>query len=336
MVAGFNNGYQAKDSNILDIKVVKCGDCDYMKQQPEEKIYVPFDIWTEWQWIMKKMSDKEWQAVYDVQVKEVFPADGKDAAVSGPIVTAYRIPKQTVTGTSAEFVNEPESSEQLKGDGIIHSHHNLGLHKHSGQDDSQSRNLYDWSILLFNGGTGVEASRRIKSPCGGFGFVKATVFLIGCPEIDLSNISEKTWSNTSYVYRGAYDSNIPDDTEGEVKQPRLPFTERDTECKACSGTGISSNQTLCEACKGSGSKNSRGYGDAKDEILESDVCFRCNKCHKFFDIPNMGLCPRCDSPNWRRTTGKELVAINEDTICKKCPETDCTGCPVEIPEITEF
>lgn len=337
MVVGFNNGQWNKNTNILDIKVIKCGDCDYMKQQPEEKIYVPFGIWSEWQWIMKKMGAKEWQAVYDVKNQEVFEAEDDKPAVMGYVVTAYRIPKQTVTGTSAEFINSPEHSEMLKGDGIIHSHHGLGLHQHSSQDDEQSRNLYDWSILLFD--SGVTASKRIKSPCGGFGYVKASVYLLGCPEIDLSNIEEKTYgAYTGYTSPASHGTYCDVDDEEVGGQPKLPFQQdifQTEECDKCRGTGISDQQTVCEKCKGAGELRVKS-GEAKDEILESDVAFRCNKCHKFFDLPSIGCCPHCNNHNWRKTTAKELKAIAADEICKKCPETNCSGCPVEVPDITEY
>ena len=119
-------------------------------------------------YISRLMQDKEWGAIFWV----------KDNTI-----TSFKIPKQEVTSVECEF------KEELGGDGIIHSHHDMGAFQ-SSQDDAHARNLYTYSIVTANS-KGSIATKRVKLPCNGFGYVKIELKIIDLPEIDLSKISER-------------------------------------------------------------------------------------------------------------------------------------------------
>ena len=157
-----------KDSNILKVKVKNYGECGY-SLDPENKVIlnIPWAVWSQWLYISQQIGNKEWGGVFSVK---------------GDIVTNFKIPKQEVTSTDCEF------KEELGGDGIVHSHHDMGAF-HSSQDDSHARNLFTYSIVISN--KECEATKRLKLPCGAFGYVKVGLTLIECPDLDLSKITEK-------------------------------------------------------------------------------------------------------------------------------------------------
>ncbi|MDP2904752.1 MAG: Mov34/MPN/PAD-1 family protein [Candidatus Omnitrophota bacterium] len=159
-----------KKSNILEVKIKNYGECGFCTDKDnQETLKIPWDIWSQWMYISQRMGGKEWGAVFWV----------KDNAV-----TSFKIPKQEVGSVECEF------KEELGGDGIIHSHHDMGAF-HSSQDDVHARNLYTYSIVIANS-KGSIATKRVKLPCKGFGYIKIQLQLVGLPEIDLSKISEKT------------------------------------------------------------------------------------------------------------------------------------------------
>ena len=158
-------------TNILDIKVEDYKECGYcQKESDKHRLDIPWQIWSEWQYVSQKMDNKEWGAVFWV----------KDDTI-----VKYYIPKQEVGLASCEFL------EEAGGDGIVHSHHTMGAF-HSGQDDTHARNLYKYSVVISS--TGSICTMRSKLPCGGFGHKTVKLFITGMPVIDLDNIVEKTYS----------------------------------------------------------------------------------------------------------------------------------------------
>lgn len=338
MVIGFNSQWQQKNTNILDVKVEDYTDCGFCKSREQLKIYVPWKIWSEWRWIMQKMGNKEWGAVYDVKQQKVARDEEKKTVQMGAVVMEYRIPRQTVSSGETEF------NEDLGGNGIVHSHHSMGAF-HSAQDDKQSRNLYEWSIVLAN--DAIECTKREKLPCGGFGYLKATVYLLGCPDIDLSRITEKTYVGyTASSTPTVADTKADDEAKKEVTG-QFPFSQYDPDtgslredeekvCAKCGGTGVSSANTVCGACDGMGIAET---GDENAEVQQEDyaVDFRCNVCHKFFGETGFaGDCPHCASKNWRTVTKKELKLIAKGAVCKKCPSNNCAGCLINIAEMNDI
>ena len=160
----------SKDSNVLGVRVRNYSECGYCLDTDNKVVLsVPWAIWSQWQYISTRMGDKEWGGIFWV----------KDDSVSG-----FKIPKQEVTKVECEF------KEELGGDGIVHSHHDMGAF-HSSQDDRHARNLYTYSIVVSNK-DGYEATKRIKLPCGGFGYLKVEIRLTELPKIDLTKISERS------------------------------------------------------------------------------------------------------------------------------------------------
>ncbi|HUU88972.1 MAG TPA: hypothetical protein VMX17_14650 [Candidatus Glassbacteria bacterium] len=158
-----------KNSNMLDVKVKNYRECGYCLEAKNKVVLnIPWAIWSQWVYLSQHIGSKEWGAVFWV----------KDNTI-----THFKIPKQEVNSTECEF------KEELGGDGMVHSHHNMDAF-HSLQDDRHARNLYEYSIVLSNA-KGYEATKRMKLPCGGFGYVKVEMYLIGCPDMDLSKITEK-------------------------------------------------------------------------------------------------------------------------------------------------
>jgi hypothetical protein len=108
-----------------------------------------------------------------------------------------------------------EFKEELGGNGIVHSHHDMGAF-HSGQDEKHCRNVYDYSIVVSNS-KGYVASRRVKLPCGAFGYQVVKLTLTGIPEgLDLSKIREKGY-------------NVQGISQGQERQTGLLPDEPDTE-----------------------------------------------------------------------------------------------------------
>jgi hypothetical protein len=159
-----------KDANVLGVKIKDYGECEYCSDEDNKEVLkIPWDIWCQWLYISQRMAGKEWGAVFWVK---------------NSTITEFKIPRQEVSSTECEF------KEDLGGDGIVHSHHDLGAF-HSSQDDRHARNLYLYSIVIANS-SGYAATKRVKLPCKGFGYLRVELRLTGCPDLDLSRITEKT------------------------------------------------------------------------------------------------------------------------------------------------
>lgn len=157
-----------KNFNMLDVKVHNFGECGFCQTKEDMEILkISFDIWSKWLHIMHSMGNKEWGGVFWIKENSIID---------------FKIPKQEVTGTECKFL------EELGGVGILHSHHDMGAF-HSNQDDKQARNLYEYSIVISS--KGYEAVKKVKLPCGGFGYVKVKLEILNCPEICFENITEK-------------------------------------------------------------------------------------------------------------------------------------------------
>lgn len=146
--------------NILEVENKMYKNCDFCDKSKKHELIVPWNVYTTWLWLMRQFPKLEWGGTYTV-------LDG--AIVDG----SFLVPEQAVTGSSMEFL------EPSHGNGLIHSHHSLGAF-HSGQDDKQARNQYDYSIVLAH--SEYEASKRIKLPCGGFAYVGVELLLDNMPE----------------------------------------------------------------------------------------------------------------------------------------------------------
>lgn len=200
--------FETKDSNILDVEVKAYNECGYCTD-PRNRIElsVPWETYSEWLYLSNQMGDKEWAGIFTVR-------DG--------VITDFKIPKQEVSSTSAEF------KEELGGNGIVHSHHGMGAF-HSGQDDRHCRNLYDYSIVMSNS-KGYVASKRIELPCGAFGYLDVRLVIMSIPAgLDLSRIEEK-----SEFWRGERDRDshlqtglVPDEPDTEV------ISIEDSPCAGC-------------------------------------------------------------------------------------------------------
>lgn len=162
------NNIQNNASNILNVNIKNYTDCGWCSDKTNEEILnIPWSIWSQWLFISQRMGKKEWGAIFWVE----------DGAVTG-----FKIPKQEVSSVECAF------KEELGGDGIIHSHHDMGAF-HSSQDDAHARNLYRYSIVLSNS-YGSICTKRLKLPCGAFGYVQVRLGIVDLPETDLEKIGE--------------------------------------------------------------------------------------------------------------------------------------------------
>jgi hypothetical protein len=199
-VVGFKGGYVVKpaedENNPFDVEVLdvtgKCAWCDKQKAE-EQRIDIPYPIWQDFQFLMGRFPSLEWGAIYNVE-----PVG--DAGCHGK-VTDFIIPEQVVTGSEVEFTEEKD----LGGNGIVHSHHSMGgFHSHT--DDTSARNLYDYSIVLSTKEN--ICTRRMKTPCGGFGYVKCKIVITELPErIALDKIKKKEFkavTSTNYTGKNLY------------------------------------------------------------------------------------------------------------------------------------
>lgn len=164
-----------KEDNILGIVSKDYKECGFCKTKDKETLYVSWETWSRWLYINSKMGSNEWTGVYDVRDKYLHN---------------FRLPKQEVSSGECEML------EDLGGNGVVHSHHNMGAF-HSSQDDKHCRNLYEYSIVLTNN-NGYEACRRIKLPCGGFGYVEVEIVLYKVPKVELDKIKERSNVITEY------------------------------------------------------------------------------------------------------------------------------------------
>lgn len=175
----------SKNRNVLGVKTKIYKDCDFCNDEEEEgTINIPFHIWNEWLYIMYKMEDKEWGAVFDV-------IDGE--------VCNVKYPKQEVAGSSCTFL------EDIGGRWHIHSHHKMGAFN-SKDDNDYVRTAYDGNIVLSY--KGHMATQKVDLPCGGIGYKKVKIVLnkYTLPQNLFDNIiGEKkveTKVVTGYQYKG--------------------------------------------------------------------------------------------------------------------------------------
>ena len=240
-------------SNILDVKIKNYGECGFCEEHDnQETLIIPWEIFSQWLYISRQQQDKEWGAVFWV----------KNNAITG-----FKIPRQEVSSIDCRF------KEELGGDGIIHSHHNMEAF-HSSQDDSHGRNLYCYSIVISNS-RGCVATKRIKLPCSGFGYVKIALQLSGLPEIDLAKISEKKselFQETSYALSetGHPCDNCSSADCENCQHLDMPYLACDNcasyKCKSCKLTaGLDRESVLpfCQACNG------------------ADTCSSCQRLEKY-------------------------------------------------------
>lgn len=241
-------------SNLLDVKIKNYGECSFcLDEDNKETLKIPWSIFSQWLYISQHMASKEWGAVFWV----------KDNAI-----TEFKIPKQQVGSAECEF------AEDLGGDGIIHSHHDMGAF-HSSQDDHHARNLYEYSIVISNS-KGYAATRRKKLPCNGFGYVKVELHLIGCPEIELSKITEKALFSPASLREEVQ-------KELDFKADKLPCDRCTTQdCQNCAH--FFAGQFPCNNCISFKCKDCK-YTSNMDI---SEVLPFCDFCEDY------GLCPDCD------------------------------------------
>lgn len=247
---------KAKKSNILEVKIKNYGECGFCGERDNQEILkIPWDIWSQWTYISQRMQDKEWGAIFWV----------KDNTITG-----YKIPRQEVTSTDCEF------KEELGGDGMIHSHHDMGAF-HSSQDDAHARNLYIYSIVTANS-KGNVATKRIKLPCGGFGYTKIRLQLVECPEIDLSKINEKKREIISDLTSGFETSQHPCETcsTRDCENCDLNQIEDHMPCENC-------EIFKCRSCKLIGGIDIRGVLPFCECCLDSGDCQTCEKLSKYLD-----------------------------------------------------
>ena len=246
---------KTKKSNILDVEIKNYGECGFCScMDNKETLKIPWAIWSQWMYISRLMQDKEWGAIFWV----------KDNTI-----TSFKIPKQEVTSVECEF------KEELGGDGIIHSHHDMGAF-HSSQDDAHARNLYTYSIVTANSKGSID-TKRVKLPCNGFGYVKIELEIIDLPQIDLSKISEKAREIVPEAYSGfgANEYSCDDCQTGDCENCQLlymPYIACEScdifECKSCKLTkslDLSAVLPFCELCN------------------YSDNCASCEKIKKYLE-----------------------------------------------------
>ncbi len=242
-----------KKSNILEVKIKNYGECGFCTEHDnQETLKIPWNIWSQWLYISQCMGDKEWGAVFWV----------KDNTITG-----FKIPKQEVGSVDCEF------KEELGGDGIIHSHHDMGAF-HSSQDDAHARNLYTYSIVTANS-KGSIATKRVKLPCKGFGYVKISLQLVELPAIDLSKINERTRELIPEVNSGFEESEHPCDIcqTGDCENCEhsgMPFLS----CQVC-------DIFKCKSCKATAGLDIRGVLPFCEVCNGAETCASCEKIAKY-------------------------------------------------------
>jgi len=254
-------GLENKDSNVLGVKVKDYGECEYCSDEDNKEILkIPWNIWSQWLYVSQRMGGKEWGSVFWV----------KDSAI-----TEFKIPRQKVSSTECEF------EEDLGGDGIIHSHHELGAF-HSSQDDRHARNLYVYSIVIANSG-GYIATKRVKLPCKGFGYVKVNLRLIDCPDMDISQITEKT-------VLSPLSSRVETQEDLDFREDKMPcYGCLEQDCQNCAHFYM--GQFPCDRCVGFKCKDCQYTRDVNiSEVLpfcdfceDYESCSSCEKLAKYLE-----------------------------------------------------
>lgn len=133
--------WEHKEEN-KPVCVKNCG----KRNEEKELVYIDYYVMAKVNHLMQKYPNLEWLA-YLI---------GKDN-----IVEDMYIPEQKVTNAS---VTEIKGKPEIGIIGVIHSHHNLGLHSFSGTDHAYINDNHDLSILVWN--TGINGQKRIKLECG--------------------------------------------------------------------------------------------------------------------------------------------------------------------------
>lgn len=253
-------GFENKDSNILGVKAKNYGECGYCADKDNKEILkIPWNIWSRWLYVSQSMGDKEWGAVFWV----------KDSAI-----TEFKIPRQKVNSIECEF------TEDAGGDGIVHSHHEMGAF-HSSQDDHHARNLYVYSIVITNS-KGCLATKRIKLPCGGFGYVKVNLRLVDCPDMDISQITGKSILDSTQDH-----NEVQRELADKEGLPCDRCLEQD--CQNC--VHFYMGQFSCDICVGFRCKDchcTRGLDISEvlpfcDFCENSEPCSSCGKLKKFLE-----------------------------------------------------
>jgi len=244
-----------KKSNILDVEIKNYGECGFCScMDNKETLKIPWAIWSQWTYISRLMQDKEWGAVFWV----------KDNTI-----TSFKIPRQEVTSVECEF------KEDLGGDGIIHSHHDMGAF-HSSQDDAHARNLYTYSIVIANS-KGSIATKRVKLPCNGFGYRQVELELIDLPEIDLSRITEKVKEMIPEAPSGFGEEGYPceDCQSGDCENCQLLYAPY-VACESC-------DIYKCKSCKLIPGLDTRGVLPFCELCNDTDTCASCEKIAKYLE-----------------------------------------------------
>ncbi|MDP3052423.1 MAG: Mov34/MPN/PAD-1 family protein [bacterium] len=240
-----------KRSNILEVKIKNYGECGFCSDlDNQETLKIPWDIWSQWLHLSQCLGSKEWGAVFWI----------KDNSV-----TRFKIPRQEVSSTDCEF------KEELGGDGIVHSHHDMGAF-HSTQDDRHARNLYAYSIVLSNA-KGYEATKRIKLPCAGFGYVRVELRLVDLPDVELSKITE----------RPIIEAYIPAETQDESPCEKCATGD----CGNCKLTDVA--RLPCDNCVSLKCKECQfTFADTVDmfpfcSLCEDGLCNQCDRLAKYLE-----------------------------------------------------
>ena len=250
----------SRKSNLLEVKVKNYGECSFCQDDKNKEVLkIPWNIWSQWLYISQYMSAKEWGAVF--WVKE-------------DTISDFKIPKQKVNSTECEF------EEDIGGDGMIHSHHDMGAF-HSNQDDHHARNLYCYSIVISNS-KGYEATKRIKLPCGGFGYIKVELRLINLPDIELSKITEKAALDREAAF------SLERQKELSFNQDESPCTKCTThDCGSCKI--LDTGQLPCDSCTSLKCKECQfTFGGSIDmfpfcSFCEDESCSMCAKLISYLD-----------------------------------------------------
>lgn len=145
---------------------------------------------------------------------------------------------------------------------------------HSSQDDAHARNLYTYSIVIANA-KGSIATKRVKLPCNGFGYVKISLQLVELPTIDLSKISERT-------------RELIPETASEFEESEYPCDNCQTgDCENCEHLSMSllSCQTCdtfkCKSCKATAGLDIRGVLPFCELCNGAGTCSSCEKIAKY-------------------------------------------------------
>jgi hypothetical protein len=248
---------ETRNSNILEVRVKNYEECGYCSDVKNKVILnIPWAIWSQWMYVSRKMGSKEWGGVFWI----------KDNAI-----THFKIPKQEVGSSECEF------KEELGGDGIVHSHHDMGAF-HSSQDNHHARNLYEYSIVLSNG-KGYEATRRIKLPCGGFGYVEVELHLVDIPDIEISKIAEKKQEflqeksrENQYQQELGFGYETPCDkcVSHNCDKCRIQPHDADVPCYRC-------ESFKCKSCRFANGRGIEGMFPFCDCCEDYDFCRACEK-----------------------------------------------------------